>query len=326
MTILKKILFIILIIIIFTLPVIIMGYRVLEAGRELINEEILDKNLKIARLTARHLNEIVRSAQRVMEATAKYPIIINMDETHLLPLLKTLIQKYAIFNAIYIIDKTGKQVVNATNVPRVYLGKPSAIWFSSIIKGKYGDYISDLYTSNLTGKPAITIATLIRGELFKLKAVLSGELDLRYLWSYLNSLKVGKSGQIIVLDKNGLIISHPTTAYVDGKTNYKEFLPWLAKAFSISKSNDSEGTILYYDENDEPIFIAYTSIKKIDELKAVPWKVIVTQKGSIAEDQLSSLREELAYVLSITIIIGFISGTFLVFFYKPKIVEVDSTA
>ena len=126
------------------------------------------------------LNKLFRDSRNFLELTSKYPIIMNLSLKHLEPFLLSLVQKFDIFNSVYVIDKKGKTLIDATHVPELFDGVPSQVWFTNVIKGHYSDYTTGVYKSAITKRYAITQAVLIRGPVYDLRAVLAAEIDMTY--------------------------------------------------------------------------------------------------------------------------------------------------
>jgi signal transduction histidine kinase len=90
-------------------------------------------------------------------------------------------------------------------------------------------YIGPVYYAS-TAEPFITLAVPIKFASTEIKGVIIAELSLKKLWSSISGIKVGKSGQIFVVDNQGQLIAHPDYSKVLSGTNLaalhevKEFL------------------------------------------------------------------------------------------------------
>jgi signal transduction histidine kinase/HAMP domain-containing protein len=90
-------------------------------------------------------------------------------------------------------------------------------------------FISPVYHAP-TAEPFITLAVPIEFTATEIKGVIVAEVSLKKLWNSISDIKVGKSGQVFVVDHKGNLIAHPDYSKVLSGTNLaalhevKEFL------------------------------------------------------------------------------------------------------
>ncbi|WP_428769996.1 methyl-accepting chemotaxis protein [Treponema sp. HNW] len=91
----------------------------------------------------------------------------------------------------------------------------SRSWYKNCASSKNNQIVSDLYISSANELSIeITDKILSDGEL---QGVLSSSVDLSYLKDVVQAQKIGRSGYIIIVDKSGKIIAHPTKNELIGK-------------------------------------------------------------------------------------------------------------
>jgi hypothetical protein len=268
------------------LPVWFCLYRTYVSDIRVLSFELLQKNRQIANIVANQINETVQNTFRVLEATARYPRVSSGDLSGMEPLLKTLIQKYKIFNALYLISERGELLLNVTQVPDVFSSKPSADFFANIIRGKVANYLSrDVYISRASMRPAVTMGVVIRGELYSLEAVLAAEMDMGVLLSTVRGYDVGSRGEVFVADENGRIVTHPKYDNSAG-TGVFDFLPQeiterIGNPAETGRTGQNlEGGFLYTDrDTGGRYFAAFVKMRKYNEfMEQMPeWTVVVRQ-------------------------------------------------
>jgi len=69
-------------------------------------------------------------------------------------------------------------------------------------------YISSVYIDEITSEPMIIIASPIIDVLENFKGTLLAEVNLKFMWDMIDSLKFGTNGQTYVIDKSGNLIAY----------------------------------------------------------------------------------------------------------------------
>lgn len=303
-----------------------LGYQSDSVDRRILSFELLQKNTQIANIVANQINEVVQSTFRVMEATARYPALQKKELRFMEPLLKTLIQKYRFFNALYLIDRDGRLTLNVTQAPEVFASRPSADFFTNIVKGKVSNYISrDVYISRAAMRPAVTMGVVIRGDLYALEAVLAAEVDLGYLMSLIKQYDVGSRGEVFVVDEQGKIVTHPRYTDLAGMSSFETLpeavtvriqgLDEKAAAGRLRPDGGAEGAFVYNDPaKGGQQFVSYVRIRKYNEFREqMPeWTVVVVQPAGEFMASVAWLWERKEQVMVGSLILGLATGFLVV--------------
>jgi len=234
--------------------------------------EILNRNYQIARAVAFELNQSLESTRQILGTMAKYPDVRKLGGTSVLEsVLRTLKQMNNVFEAVYVVDRHGNLLVNVTKAPEAFNDVTSAVWYRNVVQGTYSNYTSDPYISRATGNPSITMAVLVRGALFKVEAVLAAEVNLTNMWELLKPIKVGQTGYAYVVDQKGQVIFHP----ISDRLNKEDELYKRIHDHVLEKK-ESAGKYLVSDGIEEQLVACYP-LKEFNELRALPWTVVVVQ-------------------------------------------------
>jgi len=75
-------------------------------------------------------------------------------------------------------------------------------------------YISSIYVDNVTSEPLVLIAVPIKDVFDDFKGVLVAELNLKFMWDLVDSIKVGDTGVAYVVDMEGDLIAFGDTSRV----------------------------------------------------------------------------------------------------------------
>lgn len=161
-------------------------------------------------------------------------------------------------------------------------------WYNGIIGQGEKAFISEVYNDSETGKPIVTVAKeVVNGGEFV--GAISCDISLESISKMFSDFKLGQTGEIIILNKNGLVIASNNNEFI-GNDKIQEIID-----FSVIKNNH-EGT-LEFMENGEKREGFYGTVD------SVGWKIILTQTR---EELLKSIKTLISIILGISIIITII--------------------
>jgi len=185
---------------------------------------------------------------------------------------------------IYYSDNTGGlfQILDA-KLPEGYNATEKA-WFKDAIKNSDKYTIHSPYKDTLTGKSAITIYKAVTKNNAKL-GVLAIDIDLTSLAEQLSSIKYGQTGELIITDKDGIVISDSDKSKISG-TEPTEYTVWNEIV------NNDNGKIKFDYNNNK-----YEGYFETSELTG--WKLIL----KIPSEELRKSETDAIVLSVITIII-----------------------
>jgi methyl-accepting chemotaxis protein len=112
---------------------------------------------------------------------------------------------------LIITDNKGKVIIDSqTKTPDIDLSDRDYMK-KALSTGK--DTVSEVLTSRFTNNPAIFIAYPLK-EGDKVIGTLVGSIKFESISSYAEKVKIGQSGYAYMIDKNGLIVSHPDVSKI----------------------------------------------------------------------------------------------------------------
>ena len=182
------------------------------------NSAIIQNNVVINSQLANQINRLLDDsrASLVTTATAIGASTSNatLDATTLKIALLEMKKQNPQFELIIANDKTGMQRVRTSGELKDQAGKPS---FVNAIQGNL--YFSDVYISVSTQAPCITISTPIKDKTGTIIGTMSADISLSAVQEIANSAKIGNTGYIDIVDKQGVLIAHPDKERVLQKQN-----------------------------------------------------------------------------------------------------------
>lgn len=217
--------------------------------------------------------------------------------------MKQYIDKYKIFNGMRLTNSQGTVIVSShvKNIGVVNVG--SREYFQQSMKGEL--YISDPLRSSTSGKPILVISTPVRvsGEI---KGVLYAVVDLGvFTQTYIDTIKVGKTGYVYMIDKTGKVLAYPPDENEIMKLD-------LSKLDFGQHILEMKNGVLKYE---------YKKEKKLAGIKEDPltgWITVTTAPVSEVFESAVEIRNLLLIIGAVVTAVLFVGIMFFVSFFVVK--------
>lgn len=178
-------------------------------------QKTIEKQLvETTRLTAEAINQTLDSTTSLLKSESKNPqlqgISNTSDSTY-----KSLVFKHLesavkdneqLIEMMLITDNKGISYMNSANINQV-TDLSDRQYVQEALKGK--TVISDVVISKVTNKPVVAIAFPLFYEAGKVNGLLIGTIKFEKIVEKAEQIKIGETGYAYMIDKQGLIISHP---------------------------------------------------------------------------------------------------------------------
>ncbi|WP_284708585.1 MULTISPECIES: methyl-accepting chemotaxis protein [Sporomusa] len=124
-------------------------------------------------------------------------------------LLQTLVEIYEVYFDLYVIDTTGTIV--ASGVRRELIGENMAdkSWFQEV-KAAKAISVTDLYLSSVEKLHTVAYSCPVRSDTGEIIGYFSSRFNWNYIYDILDAARVGKNGDIAIINKDGYVIAHPS--------------------------------------------------------------------------------------------------------------------
>jgi len=155
----------------------------------------------------------------------------------------------------------------------------SCSWYKNCASSSDKQVLSDLYISS-SNELSVEITNKILRD-GKLQGVVSSSVDLSYLKEVVESKRIGKTGYIIITDKNGRIIAHPEKDDLVGKeaSEYPLYETALKNGMDENVYGSADGityAIRAFESADTHLGWKYLSVIEKREYNSIGYQVLRT--------------------------------------------------
>ncbi|WP_243358104.1 methyl-accepting chemotaxis protein [Fundidesulfovibrio terrae] len=126
-----------------------------------------------------------------------------------------------------VFDLTGEAQVSS-EILKAPINVTDRDYFKAVVDGGVAHAVSKPLISRTVGKAVAVLAVPIRDKSKKLVGVLNAGLDLDYLVSEVSKTKIGDTGYVFILDRDGMYVAHPDPA--KRMKNVENPPEWLRRA------------------------------------------------------------------------------------------------
>lgn len=182
------------------------GYQAIQGERIFFRDIALHSNQQIATLVARQFAQVFTNSTGLLQDMAGFPGVRRDAEKTVPQLFGVLLKRHEIYRALYLLDAQAKPArrVQYNVRARTHREIDQAL-FDRLARGEVASALSPFY--KIEEVPAITFACAIRdGETDEFLGVLAAELDLNFIQDIIGAIKVGRTGEVLFVDRKGSIV------------------------------------------------------------------------------------------------------------------------
>ncbi|MEG0774668.1 methyl-accepting chemotaxis protein [Clostridium sp.] len=158
-------------------------------------------------------------------------------------------------------------------------------WYKTAVESKGKIVFSDPYIDHTTGQTTVSISKTVEknGEII---GVVAMDIDFAVLAKSTSEITVGEKGYVVLLDKNGLLLTHPDEKLI-GTDTFSKLPVWN----EAKEKKEGFSTYVYSGEDK---FAVYTNSP------VTGWTVL----GTMAMDELNEDTEDIVIALIVSLIIA----------------------
>lgn len=286
------------------IPLVITGYFSTSIAESVLKTKINDSNQAALSVLNKYINSIKQDAESRLKMLAESNTIMNYDGSSA--------SDEAVLEKLEEVKKSMSNVINvyfATPDKKMILYPPQKLenydptekqWYKDAEKAGGNIVWTDPYEDFNTKVPKITVTKTITDSSGKLVGVLGIDISLEQLSKNISSIKLGKTGYIYIVTKDGITITHPDSSKLF--TSIKQY------DFGERLLNTNNATIQYSSNN----VYKFASVRNLDSFG---WKAVVTMENSELTKDVTKIRN---FVITVSIIVLFI-GFLIAYFFANSI-------
>ncbi len=311
-------LLIILFFILSVVPLFLVTYLSYERSRNSLYKSITENLTQITRDKASAINNWIFERVSNAKVISKSPWIIEIlkhpqttyKSSELVSYLKLAKESYGCYDEIFILDVNGNFVIGSDKKEE---NKANKDYFISAVIGN--PIVTDIRMSESTGKPTMFVSYPIEDKNGKIIGVLIERIKLDLISKIMEEIKVGKTGESYLLNKEGYFLTESKFA---PKCILKEKVS--TKGYENCIKNH-QGVGEYIDYRSKPVLGSYLWIPERE------WCLIVEQDVEEAFLQISRLRNTtIAICLTVVLLavcVSLLISTRIVNILKRKDAKLD---
>jgi nitrogen fixation/metabolism regulation signal transduction histidine kinase len=170
---------------------------------------IISQQQLIAQKATNTVRSFVQARFDILKTTARMSNLLTSSGQEQKLVLEKLLGSEPAFRQLVLFDAQEREMLNDSRLSSllsVRLTEQTKIdMFSQTKLGK--EYISSVYIDEITSEPMVVMAVPIMNVFADFKGVLLAEVNLKFMWDLVGSIKIGNTGQAYVVDRNGNLIA-----------------------------------------------------------------------------------------------------------------------
>ena len=202
--------------IVISIPVVVMGFFLFNASRKAVNNSVLNNHEEIAVRAAQEIDLFFKRPEDVLTTTAAMLGSMNFDPWRQETMLVELALTHPVFMGVTSFDLSGNQIAGS-NLGKFSIWRRDKDTLSRLLRGNTD--ISELkFKDGRT--PYITMTVPVKSK-NGIGSVLVADIDLRSLWDIVDAIRLGRTGRVFLVSKDGVLIAHPDKKRVIKNENLK---------------------------------------------------------------------------------------------------------
>jgi GAF domain-containing protein/HAMP domain-containing protein len=186
-------------------------------------QEIIISQQQLASQDAsQEISRFFEEKYRVLEATTKIIELPKGSTEQRKLILQSLLATQQSFRQMVLLNETGAEAAQVSRVS-LEISRQFTDQIQTAVSSRNEQsqrYISPLYFDDVTHEPLIVLAIPL--NIWDFKGTLAAEVNLQFMWTLVDQLKVGETGYVYLVDKEGNLIAAKDTDRVLSRENVKQ--------------------------------------------------------------------------------------------------------
>lgn len=270
-----------------SIPLLILGQILLNAAQNAIQQTIVERNLEFAQRSYWPIREKLVRARDLLQLSAQSPTFLSADRMGQELVINNLVSQYPIFKKISVLDTNG-QALSSTAFDALIAPAKFAQVMKQLREKKARP--SEVYI----GEEKLPIMDLAEPVIVfeELVAILWAEVDLKTIWTTVDSNQVGAGSETFIFRNDGQFIAHRDRR----KVLERQYFPRADIVDNIAA--EKSGHIIYTTPEQLEVLAVYTPI--VEE----KWGMVIQQPTSVAFAPMRAVRVQIFAVMLLGVIIA----------------------
>jgi GAF domain-containing protein/HAMP domain-containing protein len=186
-------------------------------------EGVANQQKLVAQSAGEAVSKFVQDKISIMQTAVDFgsPITATSDARN--SFMDGVLGSHPSFQKVVLLNNQGRKLAETSGISGSLSSQFTANTNEAISQTSKGEnYISPVYIDEATSEPLITIAVPVTNVFRDIEGALIAEVDLKFMWSLVDQLKVGETGYAYVVDNKGNLIAFDDTARVLAGENVKQ--------------------------------------------------------------------------------------------------------
>jgi methyl-accepting chemotaxis protein len=268
-----------------TIPLGVVWYISYTASERAISADVNNRLGSTADQLLTYIESWIDMNVRVTRQNAVLPNMTSMREMRQKPALESITKAYEWIYLAFTFDINGHNRGRSDDKPLKDYSDRSYV--RQILGGN--ELGQQVLIGKTSGKPALVLATALKDSEQRTLGGIALAMHLTDISNKVSSIKFGKTGHAILLDKDGKVISHFNKEFTDKRASLTDHPGFEALMLSGKQS------LIYTNENGRKVFC---QVRKT----AHDWILLVEQDYDEAFSALSSYNQQTRYLMLATLI------------------------
>lgn len=197
------------------------------------HQEALKGELQlIAKDAANIVGNFVEEKIKILDQAADLNSLISKSDRRELVLGKVMGRNPA-FSKLSLLDVQGKEISNFSRLSTLAPNPITTEVKTGILKTVNEDknFISQVYIDKMTSEPKIILAVPVKDSSSQIEGAFVAELNLKFMWDLVGSIKIGQKGVAYVVDSKGQLIAYKDISRIlqgENLAKYEEVSQFLS--------------------------------------------------------------------------------------------------
>jgi PAS domain S-box-containing protein len=172
-------------------------------------KDIINQQLHIAQDAANTVKNFIQEKFSILEAAASLGNLVAVSEEEQKPVLERLLGVEPAFRQLVLLNAQEEELLRVSRLSKllsVQLMEYNKSELFSKVRQKE-THISSIYIDKITSEPMVIMAVPVTDVFGDFKGVLTAEVNLKFMWDLVDSIKIGNKGRAYVVDRQGNLIA-----------------------------------------------------------------------------------------------------------------------